>query len=260
MEMGKTAHAGVAEQTIPLLGHRKTKMPTDQTEAGGGEMSHFFSVIICTFNRANLLPRALDSLLAQSEPDWEAIIIDDGSNDQTAKVVARYTDICANIRYFQRTNNRGIGAARNIGVKLAAGKYLTFLDSDDEYAVDHLASRKRLLMMASGIQLLHGGLRIVGDPHVVDKDHPDKLIHLSECKVGGTFFVRRDVFKEIGGFEDLAYAEDSSFYERAFAAGVCCSYTPYPSYIYYRNVAGQVTEERAVLNGHVDQNSKSWCC
>ena len=222
-------------------------------------MSHFFSVIICTFNRADLLPRALDSLLAQSESDWEAIIIDDGSNDQTSEVVARYTDVCANIRYFQRANNRGIGAARNIGIRLASGKYLTFLDSDDEYTVDHLASRKRLLLMSSDIQLLHGGLQIVGDPYVVDKDNPGKLIHLSECKVGGTFFIRQDVFEKTAGFDDLNYAEDSTFYERAFEAGICCSYTPYPSYIYYRNVTGQATAKVAVLNGHVGRNSKLPC-
>ena len=211
-------------------------------------MKPFCSVIICTYDRASLLPRALDSLLAQSDCDWEAIIVDDGSSDETSAVVQPYLALCPNIRYFKRSINRGVAAARNIGVKLSAGQFVTFLDSDDEYAVDHLAVRKRILLSDAAIQMLHGGIRVVGDPFVVDKDNPSELIHLAECEVGGTFVIRRDVFLKVGGFNDLAYAEDSEFYEKAVSHGIKCQFVAHPSYIYYRNTAGQLTSQEIDSN------------
>lgn len=206
-------------------------------------MSKFFSVIVCSYNRANLLPRALDSLLAQSEGDWEMIVVDDGSSDSTEEVVRKYSALSDAIRFFQRACNRGVGAARNIGIAVSQGRFVTFLDSDDEYAVDHLASRKQLLRSQSSLRVLHGGLRIVGDPYVADKDNPGKRIHLDQCAVGGTFFVRRDVFSEIGGFDDRGYAEDARFIEKASASKIEVRKTNHPSYVYYRNVHGQITNQ-----------------
>ena len=208
-------------------------------------MKHFFSVIICTHNRARLLPRALDSLLAQSESDWEAIIVDDGSTDCTVEVVKRYSSICPNIHLFQRSFNRGVAAARNIGVKLSKGRFVTFLDSDDEYAVDHLAVRRSILSSDDRIQMLHGGLRIVGDPFVANKDKPSEKIHLSKCEVGGTFVVKRSVFEETGGFKDISYAEDSTFFQTAIESHIHCQAVTHPSYIYYRNTNGQITSQES---------------
>ena len=213
-------------------------------------MKYYISVIICTHNRARLLPRALDSLLAQSESDWEAIIVDDGSTDHTVEVAERYSSICPNIRLFQRSLNRGVAAARNIGVKLSKGRFVTFLDSDDEYAVDHLAVRRSILSSDDRIQMLHGGLRIVGDPFVADKDKPSEKIHLSKCKVGGTFVIKQEVFQEIGGFNDLSYAEDSYFYETAIESRIHCKAVTHPSYIYYRNTNGQLTSQTFEKNAH----------
>ena len=195
------------------------------------------------------MPRALDSLLAQSESDWEAIIVDDGSTDDTSEVVAKYVSLCPNIKLFQRSVNRGVAAARNIGVKLSTGRFITFLDSDDEYAVNHLALRRKILENNGDIRMLHGGLRIIGNPFVADKNNTCKTIHLAECEVGGTFVIRRDVFLEIGGFEDLSYAEDSNFYETAIESGIHCQTVNHPSYIYYRNTNGQLTSQQFGMNG-----------
>ncbi|MFK7769638.1 MAG: glycosyltransferase family 2 protein [Mariniblastus sp.] len=167
----------------------------------------------------------------------------------TSEVVAKYVSLCPNIRLFQRSVNRGVAAARNIGVKLSAGRFITFLDSDDEYAVNHLALRRRILQNNSDIRMLHGGLRIIGNPFVVDKDNPCKTIHLTECEVGGTFVIKRDVFQEIGGFEDLSYAEDSNFFETAIESGIHCQAVNHPSYIYYRNTNGQLTSQQFGKNG-----------
>lgn len=90
------------------------------------------SIVIPTYNRARLLCRTLDSVLAQTHSDWEAIVIDDGSCDNTSKVIAeRYSDE-ARIRYIYQPNE-GVCSARNHGLALVQGDYVAFLDSDDTW-------------------------------------------------------------------------------------------------------------------------------
>ncbi len=95
-----------------------------------------FSVIIPTFNRAALLREALDSIFAQTFTDYEVIVVDDGSTDDTSAVIAGYGN---RIRFF-RQENSGPGTARNLGIQNASGKYVAFLDSDDVWFPWALAS------------------------------------------------------------------------------------------------------------------------
>lgn len=198
-----------------------------------------FSVVICTYNRAALLTRALHSLLMQvgmESAEWEAIIVDDGSTDGTAELVEQYCHQHDNIRVVWHPNreNRGVGRSRSLGVQVARGEFVTFLDSDDEYLPNHLLSRKQILRADPTIELLHGGLDIIGSPFVADKDDPSTLIHLNECVAGGTFFVRRELVQRLGGFGELRYADDAAFFERAVAAGAAIVRTDIPTYRYYR--------------------------
>jgi len=99
--------------------------------------SPFFSVIIPTHNRASLIHLPIESILRQTFTDWELIMVDDGSTDNTKQVIASYTD--ARIRYiYQQDLERS--AARNNGIAQAKGQYLCFLDDDDYYFPEHLAS------------------------------------------------------------------------------------------------------------------------
>lgn len=94
------------------------------------------SIILPTYNRAHLLPRALHSLLVQSYQDFEVIIIDDASTDKSSDVVAPF--LSDRVRYVRLETNRGPGAARNAGIKLAIGEFLAFQDSDDEWLPEKL--------------------------------------------------------------------------------------------------------------------------
>jgi glycosyltransferase involved in cell wall biosynthesis len=87
----------------------------------------FFTVIVPTHNRAVLLREALDSIFAQEFTDYELIVVDDGSTDDTRAVVSTFGE---RIRFY-RQDNKGPGAARNLGIQHASGEYLAFLDSDD---------------------------------------------------------------------------------------------------------------------------------
>lgn len=97
----------------------------------------FFSIILPTYNRAHMLPRAIDSVLAQTFRDWELIIMDDGSTDDTKKVITKYTD--RRIQYH-RQENKERSAARNNGIARSVGRYICFLDSDDSYLPSHLSA------------------------------------------------------------------------------------------------------------------------
>jgi glycosyltransferase involved in cell wall biosynthesis len=97
-------------------------------------MTPHFSVIIPAFNSASTLPRAIDSVLQQSYPPKEIILVDDGSTDGTPDIAARY----GNKLCYLRQENAGVSSARNHGAQAASGDWLAFLDADDWYCPDRL--------------------------------------------------------------------------------------------------------------------------
>lgn len=94
------------------------------------------SVIIATYNRGEKIEDAIESVLNQTYTNWELIIVDDGSNDDTKSRVHKYLN--TKIRYIKLNRNRGVSYARNIGIAAAKGKYIAFLDSDDVWYSMHL--------------------------------------------------------------------------------------------------------------------------
>lgn len=192
----------------------------------------FFTVIMCTFNRAHIIKRALDSLLDQEETDWECIIVDDGSSDNTKEVIAQYLEN-PKFRYMYH-KNKGLPLSRNVGILAAAGLYVTFLDTDDYYLKEHLKIRKQILQVYKDIDLLHGSVDIIGNKYVRDKDNPRKQIHLNDCAIGGTFVINRIKAIELGGFNNLDFADDADFYDRAYKSQFTVAKTDVATYVYDR--------------------------
>jgi glycosyltransferase involved in cell wall biosynthesis len=174
------------------------------------------SIILCTFNRENLLPLAVNSVVAQTYRDWELIIVDDGSTDGTRTIVRNLRRNEERIRYrFQQ--NSGLAAARNAGLRLAQGDMVCFVDSDDELAPRHLERRVRFLKEHPEIDFIHGGMKLIGPKQkhfVVDLTDPTRKIHLNRCHIGGTFFFRRKVLTKVRGFSPIPFGEDFNFYRR----------------------------------------------
>lgn len=102
------------------------------------------SIIIPTYNRSVLLTRAVNSVLSQTYLDWELLIIDDGSTDNTRDVVGEYVKKDNRVKYFYKENG-GQGSARNIGLKNVRGTYVAFLDSDDEWLSEKLEKQVSVL-------------------------------------------------------------------------------------------------------------------
>lgn len=131
------------------------------------------SVIMPTFNRACLITRAINSLITQTDPEWELLIIDDGSTDHTHEVVSAYLKD-RRIKYSYKKNG-GVGSARNVGVE-NAGEYLTFLDSDDEFLPDAISQmRSDISLLKENIGLILYGRVRVSKTKIYKEDLPNDI-------------------------------------------------------------------------------------
>jgi len=98
------------------------------------------TVIVPTFNRGNMVARAVKSALAQTHNDLEVIVVDDGSVDETEKIIKQIAEEDSRLRYLKHQVNKGMQAARNTGVKAARGQYIAILDSDCEWLPENVAT------------------------------------------------------------------------------------------------------------------------
>lgn len=181
------------------------------------------SVVIPTFDRADELPRAIDSVLTQQGVDLELLVVDDGSTDHTPELLAAVGD--PRLRVL-RQDNRGVSAARNLGIGAARGEFVTFLDSDDEALPGWLeAFADAFAEPAVGIACC--GVRIETlDGGEVTKEEvrlPRALggLHRHQPIVytAGSLAAHRDLLIACGGYlEDLAFAENAEFAMRLVPA------------------------------------------
>lgn len=164
-------------------------------------MSPFFSVIIPAYNRGHIIKATLEAIGRQTFSDFEVIIVDDGSTDDTEKIVR---SVLSDARFrYHKTGNQGVSAARNTGASLATGQYLVFLDSDDTVESDWLMAFDSELKGGKDIAFC-GAVLIFQDGKRVIKE-PKQLGPLYAGIVGiynaGAYAVRRDVFLKAGGFD-----------------------------------------------------------
>ncbi len=180
------------------------------------------SVIIPTHNRAELLPRALDSVLAQTLAPQEVILVDDGSTDGTEALMAsRYPSV----RYLKQAN-RGVSAARNRGIKEARGEWIALLDSDDAWLPGKLAAQLEALTAYPGHRLCHTEEIWIRDGRRVNamKKHAKsggRIFRqcLPRCVISpSSALIHRNLLKQLGSFdEDLPACEDYDLWLRICA-------------------------------------------
>ena len=171
------------------------------------------SIIIPSYNRGYILPRAVKSVLSQTYPHFELIIVDDGSTDDTEKIVQDFSD--PRIKYIRHPQNKGLSAARNTGIRASRGGFVAFLDSDDEYLPEKIersidtfrAVSDRIGMVASN----YFSVSFAGKVRhpINDEDVKRVFPHVS------TWVVRRHVLEKIGFFDErIVLSEDADFFQR----------------------------------------------
>ena len=205
------------------------------------------SVIIPTFNRASWVGRAIDSVLVQSLPASEVIVVDDGSTDDTRSLIrSRYPGVI----YVERPN-RGVSAARNVGIRRAGGDWLAFLDSDDLWLPSKLQLQMRALAGQPTMLVCHtdemwfrNGRRV--NPKRKHAKHGGWIFeHCLPlcCMSPSSIVIHREVFERVGLFdESLPVCEDYDLWLRLSAR--------YPV---------RLVDEMLVhkYGGHADQLSRS---
>jgi glycosyltransferase involved in cell wall biosynthesis len=127
------------------------------------------SVIVPAYNAATYLAAAIESVIRQTYQDWEVIIVDDGSSDETGAVACSYASLLPDkIRYVYQPN-RGLPAARNIGIRIAQGEFVALLDADDVWLPLRLERSVAALKSDAGVGLVHARVaRINEQGHVID--------------------------------------------------------------------------------------------
>jgi len=191
------------------------------------------SIILCTYNRAKYLTNCIDSVINQTFLNWELIIVDDGSQDNTFEIVNPYFKDFPNIRYLKHQNKKQC-YAKNAGIQASFGNYITFIDSDDAYKSNHLESRLSYMKANPEIDLIEGGFASEEEIFVADYYQPGKTINLRECVLGPTFFGKRRVFFELQGFQHMIYGEDTDLWERAEKIFKTQKVTEPQTYVYTR--------------------------
>jgi glycosyltransferase involved in cell wall biosynthesis len=182
----------------------------------------FFSIIIPTYNRAAFIGKTILSLLAQEFSEFEIIVIDDGSTDNTRQVVAAIED--PRIRYYTQTNAER-AAARNQGVRYARGKYVNFFDSDDLAYAHHLTAARKKISESGDLEIFHFGYDIINENRAVIETRNKFSGTINQALITGNHlscdcvFVRRDVALENPFNEDrlLSASEDYELWLRIAA-------------------------------------------
>ncbi len=176
------------------------------------------SIIIPTFNQGQFLDRALKSVINQTYTNWEVIIVDNHSSDNTSKIVKSFKN--PKITYFKIHNNGIIAKSRNAGISAANGKWIAFLDSDDWWANDKL--EKCAIYLGNEVDLVYHDLKIIYEKQKLFRKRSIKSRQLYnpvliDLLVGGNIIsnssviVRKSLIEKIGGIsenEKLIAAED----------------------------------------------------
>jgi glycosyltransferase involved in cell wall biosynthesis len=187
------------------------------------------AVIIPTFNRAHLLPRAIHSVLSQTWRDFELYVVDDGSTDGTpALPIFKSPD--PRLHYIRYPDNRGVSHARNFGVKQTSSHWIAFLDSDDEWLPQKLEKQIAYATTHPGIALnqtkefwIRNGKR-VNPPKTHEKSSGDLFAaSLRRCMITpSSVMLKRELFQSLSGFnESLIACEDYDLWLRT----TCCHET-----------------------------------
>jgi len=208
----------------------------------------FFSIIITTYNRAHLISRALNSLVSQTEKDWEAFIVDDGSTDDTYSQVLPYLKAYPQIKFLKKVHS-GEAISKNEGIEASTGKFISFLDSDDEYNPIHLETRRAILEQKPLVKFLYGGITVIGNQFVPDRYDLSKKINIKNCVIGGTFFIERNILISLSGFKEIFIGTDADLFERAKKTEIIFMKTGLPTYIYHHENADSLTN-KLYLNSH----------
>jgi len=186
-----------------------------------------------------LVKRAIDSVLNQDFTDFEFIIIDDGSNNETHTQILNYAIENEDKITYLRHKNCSQSESINKGILISNSEFITVIDADDEYKPNHLSTclseMKSLDLIASTTETI---VNQESDYYVPDRFNTNEVVHVDDCILFATLFGKKEVFTSLN-FHDM-YGADAHFYERA-EQQFMVQKLDLRTYIYYRNNPNSIT-------------------
>ncbi|MGI2907916.1 glycosyltransferase family 2 protein [Tolypothrix sp. VBCCA 56010] len=203
------------------------------------------SGITIFLNGEKFIFEAIASVLAQTYDNWELLLVDDGSTDNSSAIAQTYADKYPQIRYLEHPNheNRGMSASRNLGIRNAKGDYIAFLDADDIWLAPKLEKQLAILQSHPQAGMVYGATQMwyswTGNPEDMTRDRyrllgvkPDTLIQppnllplflRAKAETPGTcgVLIKREVIEAVGGHEE---SFRSMYEDQAFFAKICLKY------------------------------------
>ncbi len=189
----------------------------------------FFSVLVPTYNQAQYVGQALDTLLRQTDPDWEAVVVNDGSTDDTPAVLAQYSALDGRIKVIHQSNG-GTGSALNTGLRHARGEWICWLSSDDFFDIRKLEIHRRAIAQHPGCQFFFTYSQQYDDATGYTARHgfwqPNAICRWQILNMirgnlvnGNSVCVSREAWMQTGYFnEALRYAQDYDMWLRLMAS------------------------------------------
>jgi len=218
----------------------------------------YITVVIPTYNRANTLPRAIDSVLDQTFSDFELLVVDSGSDDSTMSLMNTYSKR-KEIKYIRYSDRFNASKARNIGIKKANSDLISFLDSDDTLNKSHLEQvaevfrnkNSDLAGVFTGVKTKSGESVDYYANDIEGKVSDDSLRYKNTIGGFSNLTVRKSVFDQIGYLnEEMTVFEDYEFLIRALRSGYYFYGTGNYLTTRYRDTPGRISDKpQDILNG-----------
>jgi hypothetical protein len=218
------------------------------------------SIIIPTYNRAALLANAIQSVRLQTYSDFELIIVDDASIDNTREVVNNFQDY--RIQYLPLARNMGVSAARNAGLKKSRGKYIAFLDSDDEWVTEKLAKQIQVFETSDEkVGAIYSSINIIDGQAIQQKDNQvpmtgdvyENLLYQNFVGTPSSVMVKRECLTTETLFDPLLRcAEDWDFWlQIAKNWHFACIEEPLIIYRNHNDQGRGSTNSHAIVGGYL---------
>jgi glycosyltransferase involved in cell wall biosynthesis len=206
-----------------------------KVDSSGGDVT--FSVVVTTYNYAHLLPDALRALASQTVQDFELLIVDDGSTDNTEEVVERFRPQFRDLHYLKKPN-AGPADSRNYGVQRAGGTHVAILDADDIWSPDYLERVRSKFQSSTQVEVVFcDGLRVQGNGMILHPVFPaglrplngtidsvDSLFSLCTYFLPSGMVFLKSLYGRLGGFDvRLLHGDDMDWVVRAAMARAYCA-------------------------------------
>lgn len=190
------------------IGHRKEKITEERP---------LISIIVASYNYQDLIKETLNSLLEQTYDNYEIIVVDDGSEDNSIQVIKEYAKKSAKVHLYTHSGqkNKGLPETIKLGIQKSNGKYIAFCESDDKWSVDHLEKKVCMINKYEDVRIILNGIEMFGDIIAIERlrQHFEIISHV--ISVGGNYIdlkhfqrfnyiatfsaimIRRDLFDEL---------------------------------------------------------------